>query len=90
MDTLPSLEDGLTPIVAYAIDDDETIAEAIVGAFGAVGVDTYDRDDPLYEWIPIDRFERLGWGPGRPLRVSTIIWEYPTVITNEAIEIYDE
>ena len=90
MDTLPSLEDGLTPIVTYAIDDDETVAEAIVRAFGAVGVDTYDRDDPLYEWIPIDCFERLHWDSGRPLRVSTIVWDHPTVITNEAVEIYDE
>jgi hypothetical protein len=90
MDTLPSLEDGLPPIVTYAIDDDETVAEAIVRAFGAVGVDTYDRDDPLYEWIPIDCFERLHRDSGRPLRVSTIVWNHPTVITNEAVEIYDE
>lgn len=90
MDTLPSLQDGLTPLVTYAIEDDETVAEAIVRAFGAAGVDTYGRDDPLYEWIPIDCLERLGWGSGRPLRVSTIIWDHPTVITDDAVEIYGE
>ncbi|MFO7926849.1 MAG: hypothetical protein ACQET5_08590 [Halobacteriota archaeon] len=90
MDTLPSIQDGLTPLVTYAIEDDETVVEAIVRAFGAAGVDTYDRDEPLYDWVPIDCLERFDWDSGRPLRVSTIIWDHPTIITDESVEVYDD
>lgn len=89
MSALPLLNEGdLSLIVRYSLESDEGMAEAIVNAFLAAGVDVYDRPTQVVDWVNADIFERLEWRSDRPLYVCTRIWDHGVVMTPEEIRIY--
>lgn len=86
---LPRLdEDDLDCLVTYPIGADEEIAEAVVYAFEAIDIDVFEKSTQLNDWINTDAFAALGFDAGRPLYLSTRIWDHRVVITAEEIRIY--
>lgn len=89
MATSPELnERDLTLVVRYSLDSDEEMAEAVVEAFIAAGIDVYDKPTQLVDWINADVFEHLHWSADRPLYLSTRIWSHRVMMTAEEVRIY--
>lgn len=88
--TSPTAEGTGTPTVARARDPDGELVADIVDAFEdrAVDVDPTDRE-PLYEWIDTDGLAAVLESSRRDCRLETVIWGYRTVVTADAVEIYE-
>lgn len=85
---LPALQrsDG-DVLVTYSVGSEESIPIAITGAFRAIGASPSDRETVVEDWIDGDAIERLCRASDRHLRVSTVIWDHPVIITPEEIQI---
>lgn len=81
-------EDDLRLLVAYSLSSEEEMIEAIVNAFHAANIDTFEKPTQLIHWINCDVFDVLQWTSDRPLYLSTRIWDHQVVITAEEVRIY--
>lgn len=89
MSPLPELNEGdLSLLVRYSLESDEELAEAVVSAFMAAGVDVHREPTTLVDWINADIFEHLRWTSDRPLYLCTRIWDHGVVMTAEEVRIY--
>ncbi|RLM57486.1 hypothetical protein DVK02_06895 [Halobellus sp. Atlit-31R] len=81
---------GTEPVVTYARDTEDAGVEAVVSAFSAqpLDVDPADRG-PIYEWIDLEAIDSLFDSARDDVRLSTIIWNHPVVLTTDRIEVYD-
>ena len=66
---------------------EESTLEAVIDAFESVGVDTMARE-PLTEWIDCDAVEVLPSTTEAPFSFCTRIWEYPIVVTEDAVHVF--
>lgn len=89
MGSVPLLnESDLGLVVRYSLDSEESMTEAVVNAFRAAGVDVYERDTQLVDWVDAEVFESIEWSSDRPLYLSTRIWDHRVVVTPEEVRIY--
>lgn len=75
-------------LIAYRLNDEEEICEAIVNAFYAANIDVHQRPTEIHDWINTDVFSVLQWSSDRPHLLSTRIWDHRVVITAEEVRIY--
>jgi hypothetical protein len=75
MNPLPLPEQGEL-VVRYSLDSEETMSEAVVNAFLAVGVDVHDRPTRLVDWVSAEAFESFEWTSDRPLSLCTRVWDH--------------
>jgi len=85
---LPALQrsDG-DILVTYSVGSKESISIALTKAFQAIDFSPTDRETVIEDWIDGDAIERLCRTSDRHLRVSTVIWGHPVIITPEEIQI---
>lgn len=89
MGPLPELnERDLSLLVRYSLESDEEMAEGVVNAFLAAGLDVYNQDTALVDWINPEVFEHCQWRSDQPLYLCTRIWNHGVVLTAEEIRIY--
>ena len=74
-------------IARYPISDDESVSEALLGAFSQV-MERSDRDEVLYDFVDPDALDRLFGGKGSPT-VSAELWGHPVVVTPDAVTVYE-
>lgn len=83
---LDLLEDNL--LVTYSRERDEAMTESIIEAFLALGIDIFERDTTLQDWIYADALDGLAWRSERPLTLITRIWAYNVVLSDGEVRIY--
>lgn len=81
---------GLSLLVVYSRDADESMSEAILHAFLAINVDVFGRTDVLEEWIETDHLDGFEWRSERPLSIATRVWDYTVVMTADEVRIYTD
>ena len=74
-------------IARYPVSDDESVVEAVLGAFGLVA-ERRDDGEVLYDFVDPDALNGLFAGNGRPT-VSAELWGHPVVVTPEAVTVYE-
>lgn len=74
-------------IARYPISDDETVSEAVLGAFGLVA-ERRDDGEVLYDFVDPDALDQLFGGNGAPT-VSAELWGHPVVVTADAVTVYE-
>jgi hypothetical protein len=74
-------------IARYPISDDESVVEAVLGAFGLVA-ERRDDGEVLYDFVDPDALEGLFAGNGTPV-VSAELWGHPVVVTPEMVTVYE-
>lgn len=84
------LERDLDLLVRYSIDSGETVSEAIVCAFAILGVDVFERETRLQDWVDVGALEGFAWESARALYVSTQIWDHQVVVTADDVRIYGD
>lgn len=84
---LSDLGDG-NLLVAYSLNDEEEMCEAIVNAFHAANINVFEKPTEIVDWINADVFKALQWSSDRPHLLSTRIWDHQVVITAEEVRIY--
>ena len=77
-------------LVTYSIGSGERIPTAITKAFQATASDPWECETVVNDWIDGDAIDQLCRTSDRHLRVSTIVWNHPVVVTPEEIRIYAE
>ena len=89
-ETGPTANGTGTPTVSRARAPGCELVATIVEAFGdgAIDVDPSDRE-PLYEWIDSDGLAAVLTSSRRDCRVEAVIWGHRTVITPDAVEVYE-
>lgn len=88
--TLPPLSKKPPPLITYQIEDGETFFEAISEAFGAIGLDVYGQETAIADWTQDGLIDLSVLDPDGPVRVSTVIWDHPVVVTPDEIRIYEQ
>ena len=88
---LPQLnEEELSLLVSHTIGADETVSEAIVGAFSEANVNVFAEETTLEEWIDTDGLEEFDWDSHRPFYVSSPVWDHQVVVTPDEVRIYND
>lgn len=77
------------PVVRYTVGLDETVVEALLGAFAETDRDVHGSETPLYDWIDGDALNALFAGSATDPHVSVHLWGYPVEITAEQITIWE-
>lgn len=89
--SFPALQrSGVDLLVVYSIGSDEKMPSAITEAFRSIDFDPHEQETVIEDWIDGDAINRLCQTSERHLRVTTIIWNYPVIITPEEIQILDK
>lgn len=89
MRSLPSLNvEELDLVVCYSLDNDESMAEAVVDAFLAANINVFNKSTQLADWVNTDVLENIQWSSDRPLHLWTRVWGQIVVITPEEVRIY--
>lgn len=87
---LPALQRSDVDLLAtYSIGSEESMPTAITEAFRSTGLNPADQETVVEDWIDGDALDQLCRAPDRHLRISTIIWNHPVIITPEEIQIFD-
>lgn len=84
---LPHIE-ARTELISHPVGDDG-ILEALTDAFSAIDVDVYEQDTTIDDWTTSFALENIDWDSDEACRVSTVIWEHPTVVTSNEIRIFE-
>lgn len=89
MGSLLSLNDEeLDIVVRYSLDNDESMAEAVVNAFLAANVNVFDKPTQLADWVDVDVLDKIQGASDQPLYLWTRIWDHIVVISPEEVRIY--
>lgn len=83
-------ERDLELLVRYPIESGETVSEAIVHAFLTLGVDVFDRETTLQDWVDVGALEEFTWDSACHLYVSTQVWDRQVVVTADGVRIYSD
>lgn len=75
-------------LVTYSASPDELFVEALTNAFDALGVDLFDRQTTLHDWVDADTIDAL-WGRDSDFTLSVHVYDYLVVVTPETIRIYN-
>lgn len=87
---LPRLSEQESPLITYEFEDGETVYEAITEAFIAIDFEVYDQKTTVKDWTETCPIDQGIFESEELCRVSTIIWDYPTVITPGKLRIYGQ
>lgn len=77
-------------LITYQIGNDETMFEAITNAFRSIDFAPYQQDSTIEEYTKDCSVDLSDWDSENSCRLSTIIWDHPTVLTTDEIQIYEE
>lgn len=87
---LPALrQSDVDLVVTYSIGSEESVPIAITEAFRAISLNPTDQETVVQDWIDGDALDQLCQASDRHLRISTIIWNHPVIITPREIQIFD-
>lgn len=84
----PEIKDNEGELIEYRISNDETILEAMFDAFEAIELDVVGQETTIESWIGDCAMTQINWNSEVTCRLTTVIWDYPTVITSETVTIF--
>lgn len=77
-------------ISVYQREDDESVTQSIIGAFEMLGVDTFAKEKPLYDFIDTNALNRIFGKNAGDVAVEVAVWGYTIRVTESEIEVQDE
>jgi hypothetical protein len=78
------------PEVSREIEDGETVAEAILGAFEGAAIDHVRRDRTLNDAVDPDALNRLfADSPSGDVRCVFDLWDRRVLLTGDEVRLYD-
>lgn len=84
----PEIKDTEGKLIEYPISDDETVLEATFEAFEAIDFDVVGQETPIKSWIGDCAMTKINWNSEVNCRLTTVIWDHPTVVTSETVTIF--
>jgi predicted ATP-grasp superfamily ATP-dependent carboligase len=85
---LPHIE-ARSELISYHVDEGDGVLEALIDAFNAIDVDVYEMETTVDDWTSSCPIETIDWDADEPYRISTVIWDHPTVVTSDEIRIFE-